>query len=56
MDAAAVGAFLSGAGAVLSSVTALHFMRKRMEKDCQRRIDEVRKSIHEGYEMREEKT
>ena len=54
MDFAALGAFLSGAGAVLSAIVSIRLMRKRMEKDCARRIEEIRAAIHEGYEMRHE--
>jgi len=54
VDAGAVGAFLSGAGAVLSSLLAIRIMRKRMEKNCQQRIEEIKHAIHEGYRMRDE--
>jgi hypothetical protein len=52
MDVAALGAFLSGAGAVLSSVYALRAMRRRAERNCDKRIEEVKRALHEGYEMR----
>ena len=53
MDLTRIGAFLSGVGAVLSSIYALRAMRRRMEQQCRDRIEEVRKAIHEGYEMRD---
>jgi hypothetical protein len=53
MDLSEVGAFLSGAGAVVSSIYALRAMRRRAERNCDKRIEEVKKAIHEGYEMRE---
>jgi hypothetical protein len=49
--ATSIGAFLSGAAAVISSIWALRSLRKRQEKACLERIEEVRRSIHEGYEM-----
>jgi len=53
-DPALVGAFLSGVAAVLSALVSLRYSRKRAERECDRRIEEVRRSIHEGYEMRNE--
>lgn len=55
MDLTHVGAFLSGVGAVLSSIYAIRAARRRAERECDRRIEEVRAAIHEGYEMRGEK-
>jgi hypothetical protein len=55
MDLAALGAFLSGAGAVLSALLSMRFARKRAEAECERRIAEVKQAIHEGFEMREER-
>ena len=49
--ASTIGAFLSGVSAVISSIWALRSLRKRQEKACLERIEEVRRSIHEGYEM-----
>ena len=54
MDWAHIGAFLSGAGAVLSSIYALRSMRRRMEQRCNERVKEVTKAIHEGYHLRDE--
>ena len=47
-----LGAFLSGAAAVISAIVSLHLARKRAEAECVKRIEEVKKAIHEGYEMR----
>jgi len=54
MDLTHLAAFLSGVGAVLSSIFALRGIRKRAEENCQRRIEEVKRAIHEGYEMSRE--
>lgn len=47
MDLAALGAFFSGAGAVISAVVALRISRKRCEEECLKRIEALR----EGFEM-----
>jgi len=49
--ATTIGAFLSGIAAVTSSIWALRALRKRQEKACLERIEEVRRSIREGFEM-----
>jgi len=49
----AIGAFLSGAAAVISAVVSSRVARKRAAEDCERRIHEIIAAIHEGYEMRE---
>ena len=54
IDLAALGAFLSGVGAVVSSVWAIRALRRRAERDCQRRIAEIRQAMHEGFEMGEQ--
>ena len=51
MDITHVGAFLSGIAAVLSAVVSLHLERRRSERDCARRIDELRQATREGYDM-----
>jgi hypothetical protein len=53
VDASHIGAFLSGIAAVLSSMYALRTARRRAEQDCERRIQEVRAAIREGYELRD---
>ena len=50
-DPAAVGAFLSGAGAAISAVISFRLARKRAAEDCQKRIEEVKQAMHEGFEM-----
>jgi hypothetical protein len=50
----ALGAFLSGVAAVLSALVGHRIARRRCLEDCERRIEEVRAAIHEGYEMRKE--
>lgn len=54
MDLTAVAAFLSGVAAVISSIWALRALRKRQEQACLERIEEVRRSIREGFEMGKE--
>jgi len=34
-----LGVFLSGVGSVLTALGAIHYERKRGEKECQRRFD-----------------
>jgi len=46
-----VGAFLAGVAAVLSSIFSIRQARKRAERDCQRRIDEIHDSFREGLEL-----
>jgi hypothetical protein len=53
VDLTHAAAFLSGVGAVLSSLLALRRMKRNAERECERRIEEIRRAIHEGYEMRE---
>ena len=44
-------AFLSGVGAVISSLTALRIARKRMKAECDQRIEEVKNALREGLEL-----
>jgi hypothetical protein len=50
---AALGAFLSGAGSVIGAAITISHLRKRMRKDCEQRIAEIRAAIHEGVEIGE---
>jgi hypothetical protein len=43
-----IGVFLSGAGSILTALGAIHYERKRGEKDCQRRFD----AFQEGLKLR----
>ena len=47
---AAIGAFLSGAGAVAGAFWSLGRMRKRMREECEERF----KAFREGIEIAEE--
>ena len=47
---AAIAAFISGIGSVLTGWAALHYEAKRSDKNCQERID----SFMKGIGMREE--
>lgn len=49
---AALGAFLTGAGSVLSAIVAIHFERKNARRECEERINALLK----GYEMGHEKS
>jgi len=51
IDLTHVAAFLSGMGAVISAVVSLRVARRRAEKDCRERIDEVREAIAEGFKL-----
>ena len=54
IDITHVGAFLSGMGAVLSSVVSLRRARKRAEEQCAQRIEEVKQAMREGFALRED--
>jgi hypothetical protein len=41
----ALGAFLSGIGSVLSAFLALHYERRRGEKECARRMAALREGM-----------
>lgn len=45
-----LGIFLSGAGSILTAFGAIHYERKRGEKDCAQRIE----AFWQGMHMREE--
>jgi hypothetical protein len=45
-----VGVFLSGAGSLLTALGAIHYERKRAEKDCEERFAAFR----EGMRVRDE--
>jgi len=53
--AALIGAFLSGIGAVLSSMFALRRARKRAEEECLKRIEEAKAAFREGVTFRDER-
>jgi hypothetical protein len=45
MDPAALGAFFSGAAAVISALISLRVVRKRCEEDCEKRMDALREGL-----------
>jgi hypothetical protein len=47
----ALGAFLSGAAAVISAIISLRVTRKRMKHDCDERVEEVKATLLEGIEL-----
>jgi len=51
IDFAALGAFLSGVGAVLSSVFAIRRIQRRAKADCDERVAEVTDALREGLEL-----
>lgn len=45
---AALGAFLSGAASVIGAIWAVRAMRKRLEAECQERLERLREGIRIG--------
>lgn len=50
-QAAAIGAFLSGVGSVLSAIWYTKRARKQAESDCDKRIAEYDRALHEGVRI-----
>jgi len=48
---AAVGAFLSGAGSVLSAIWYTRRVKRKAEADCDKRVAEFDQALHEGIEI-----
>lgn len=48
---AAVGAFLSGVASVISAAWYTKRQRKRYEADCDKRLAEFDRALHEGIEI-----
>jgi hypothetical protein len=48
---AAIGAFLSGVGSVATAGWYVKRQRKRAEEDCDKRIAEYDRALHEGVEI-----
>jgi hypothetical protein len=51
VDPALIGAFLSGAAAVISALVSLRITRKRAKADCDQRVEEVKRTLLEGIEL-----
>jgi uncharacterized membrane protein YdjX (TVP38/TMEM64 family) len=51
VDAAALGAIPSGIAAVISSAVSLWLVRRRERADCDKRVEEVVRALHEGIEL-----
>jgi hypothetical protein len=51
VDPAVIGAFLSGAAAVISALVSLRITRKRAKADCDQRVEEVKRTLREGIEL-----
>jgi len=54
LDPSEIGAFLSGAAAIISAVIGSKVARRRSKADCEQRIKEITAAIHEGYRMRQD--
>jgi len=52
---AAIGAFLSGVGSVVSAWLGIRFERKRGLEDCARRLDALREGLHLEHELEEDR-
>ena len=48
---ASLGAFFSGIGSVLSAAWYVRRQKRRADDDCQKRIDEIDRALHEGIEI-----
>jgi len=48
---AAVGAFLSGVGSIFTAYLYERRRRKRAEEDCEQRIADYDRFLHEGIEI-----
>jgi hypothetical protein len=49
---AAIGAFLSGVGSVLSALWYVKAMRKRAEAECEKRLQAFKEGLHEVADHR----
>lgn len=47
VDWASIGAFLSGVGAVATAYWFVKAERKRLDEECQQRLDAFREGLHE---------
>ena len=43
-----IGIFLSGAGSILTAIGAIHYERKRGQKDCDQRFQAFREGMKAG--------
>jgi hypothetical protein len=50
-QAAAIGAFLSGVGSVLSAIWYTRRQARQAEAECDKRIAEFNRALHEGAEL-----
>lgn len=48
---AAIGAFLSGVGSVLSALWYARRMRRQAKADCDQRLAEFKQALHEGVDI-----
>lgn len=49
----ALGAFLSGFGAAASALLSARILIRRARTDCDKRVEELMKTLHEGIEIGE---
>ena len=52
---AGLGAFLTGAGSVLTALYAIRAMRKRLRQECDERLELFRQGIAVGRELEQER-
>jgi len=51
LDPSEIGAFFSGAAAIISAVVGSKVARRRAKADCEERIREIKQAMHEGYDL-----
>ena len=51
MNLTHIAAFLSGAGAILSAFVSLRLTQKRMRKECIEHVEEMKKTLMDGYRL-----
>jgi len=49
---AGLGAFLSGAASVLGALYAIRAMRKRLERECEERLELFRAGLERGAQLK----
>jgi len=54
VDLAALGAFLSGAGAVIGGIVSIRLVQRRAKKECDARVAEVMRTFKEGIQVGED--
>jgi hypothetical protein len=47
----ALGAFLSGAGAVLSTIFSLRVVHRQEQRECEKRIEDMKRTLFEAVHL-----